>query len=146
MSDLLARLIEAGTPANLVAEVALELARGDKNPQQTEDRQPRLGTSWKRRAFDRIVARDGLQCADCSIEHRTIWRKGGVNSGDGYNVWRHQIVHPSSNLELDHRVPLSEGGDNGDANLWLLCVDCHKAKTSSERSMRLKRLFSEARA
>jgi 5-methylcytosine-specific restriction endonuclease McrA len=55
-------------------------------------------------------------------------------------------VHPTSNLEVDHRLPLSYGGNNEISNLWLLCIDCHKAKTTAERSARLKALFAAARA
>lgn len=34
--------------------------------------------------------------------------------------------------ELDHIVPLMWGGSNDDSNLQLLCVTCHKIKTSKE--------------
>lgn len=72
-----------------------------------------------------------------------MFRKGGVTMSD--DGWRYTIVHCCTNLELDHRLPLSEGGNNELSNLWLLCVDCHKKKTSIERSGRLKALFSEWR-
>ena len=56
------------------------------------------------------------------------------------------FVYITSTLELEHVTPLSEGGDNGDENLKLVCFACHKAKTSSERSARLKKMFAEWRA
>ena len=109
------------------------------------------GTHWKRKAFGRLVARDGAACSRCGCSHKIIWRQMGCWSGDqwGNDPWeryRYTKVNPTSNLEVDHRRPLIEGGDNADANLWLLCCDCHKLKTSAERSARLKALFAEARA
>jgi 5-methylcytosine-specific restriction endonuclease McrA len=105
----------------------------------------RKPSSWRKRAAKRIADRDGAACAKCGCADRLIVRRGSVSGrycdGDFFS-----IVHITSCLELDHIRPLSEGGDNEDANLWLLCVDCHKAKTIAERSARLKRLFAEARA
>lgn len=34
--------------------------------------------------------------------------------------------------QVDHHVPLEQGGSNDDSNLNLLCVDCHAVKTASE--------------
>lgn len=34
--------------------------------------------------------------------------------------------------ELDHRVPLSQGGTDDPANLDPICSDCHQAKTAAE--------------
>ena len=33
-------------------------------------------------------------------------------------------------LEMDHRIPLSRGGDNSVENLWILCLPCHDGKTN----------------
>ncbi|WP_233343645.1 HNH endonuclease [Burkholderia cepacia] len=38
--------------------------------------------------------------------------------------------------EVDHEVPLEQGGSNDDSNLQLLCDDCHKAKTVNEARAR----------
>lgn len=38
--------------------------------------------------------------------------------------------------EVDHVVPLEQGGSNDMSNLSLLCVECHKAKTASEATRR----------
>lgn len=38
--------------------------------------------------------------------------------------------------EVDHIVPLIEGGADDEANLQSLCVSCHKAKTAREASRR----------
>ncbi len=40
--------------------------------------------------------------------------------------------------EVDHHVPLEQGGSNADSNLQLLCDDCHKAKTAAEASARAR--------
>lgn len=114
-------------------------------------RVPRLSSDWKRRAFDHLAMRDGLRCAVCGTAEKIIWRQAGTWSGElwGTDPWeshRYTKVNPTSNLEVEHTVPLSEGGTNDYSNLRLMCCGCHKAKTSSERSARLKRLFAEARA
>ncbi|EMJ9286696.1 HNH endonuclease [Klebsiella michiganensis] len=58
----------------------------------------------------RIYARDGGHCCMCG---------------------RVVDLHDS---ELDHRVALQFGGDNGEHNLWTLCIECHSAKSSREAS------------
>lgn len=35
--------------------------------------------------------------------------------------------------EVDHIIRLSAGGQDDDANKWLLCARCHAAKTAAER-------------
>jgi 5-methylcytosine-specific restriction protein A len=34
--------------------------------------------------------------------------------------------------EVDHEIPLGQGGTYDDANAQPLCTDCHKAKTKAE--------------
>lgn len=105
----------------------------------------RKSSSWRKRAFKRISDRDGLACTLCGEPHRLMVRRASVSGrfcdGDFYS-----IVHITSNLELEHSIPLSEGGTNDDSNLKLVCHTCHKGKTSAERSSRLKRMFAEWRA
>lgn len=38
--------------------------------------------------------------------------------------------------EIDHHVPLHQGGSNNFDNLVLLCADCHHYKTRDERIMK----------
>src|SRR5262245_14132736 len=38
-------------------------------------------------------------------------------------------------VEVDHIVPLYQGGGDDDSNKQLLCVPCHKAKTKRESSV-----------
>lgn len=42
-------------------------------------------------------------------------------------------------LNVDHRVPLADGGRDIDSNVWLLCVACHKDKTAKEATDRSRR-------
>lgn len=109
------------------------------------------GITWRRKAFAALIIRDGERCGSCACAGKTIWRQMGTRSGVqwGNDPWernRYTKVGPTSNLEVDHKRALSNGGDNSLENLWLLCIDCHKRKTSSERSIRLKVIFAEARA
>jgi hypothetical protein len=42
---------------------------------------------------------------------------------------------PAQKLEMDHRVPLQEGGGNQEANIALICRSCHQLKTNDEAFM-----------
>ena len=70
------------------------------------------GGNWMR-VIERIKQRDCGICQKC----KTI-RRYAIGS------------------EVDHKRPLSEGGSDDDSNLWLLCVECHKAKTQAEAKHR----------
>lgn len=37
-------------------------------------------------------------------------------------------------FELDHKVPLSQGGPDTEENSQVLCIECHKAKSKVEAS------------
>lgn len=39
-------------------------------------------------------------------------------------------------VQVDHKVPLHDGGSNGDDNLQGICLECHRIKTASEGSAR----------
>ncbi len=41
-------------------------------------------------------------------------------------------IFPSEFLTRDHIIPLISGGDSSDANLQLLCTECHDKKTRIE--------------
>lgn len=43
-------------------------------------------------------------------------------------------VHGSN--QVDHVVPLEQGGADGESNLQVLCVECHKRKTADETRRR----------
>ena len=52
--------------------------------------------------------------------------------------WRcascHRIV--DQGFEVDHRIPIADGGSNEAMNLSCLCRNCHRLKTSRESSAR----------
>lgn len=71
---------------------------------------PRIqGSSWMN-TRRRIMQRDGYACQCCGIVRM--------------------------DNEIDHRVPLEQSGSNEDGNLWVLCTECHKAKTRKEAQER----------
>lgn len=59
--------------------------------------------------IERIKTRDQGLCQQCKAD-------GRVRLGS----------------EVDHRLPLHLGGSESDDNRWLLCADCHAAKTKHE--------------
>lgn len=61
---------------------------------------------------ERVLKRDGYQCIICGSR---------------------------SNLEVDHKRALMNGGDNSLGNLATLCDECHKIKTRMDNSLRRKR-------
>lgn len=64
-----------------------------------------------------IWERDQGKCAKCDTE---VKRR--------YGDW-----------DLDHIVPLIDGGSHGPENMQILCKPCHKVKTSQEAKERAKR-------
>lgn len=66
---------------------------------------------------ERILRRDGFTCQCCGIVR--------------------------SDHEIDHRIPLEQGGSNGDSNLWTLCHDCHARKTADEAKQRRSAFIRE---
>lgn len=69
-----------------------------------QSRQRRREGLSRSRRFE-IFRRDGYRCRLC-----------GANAADG------------ATLEVDHRHPVSKGGDDSDGNLWTLCFDCNRGK------------------
>ena len=62
--------------------------------------------AWKRRRL-RILDRDGWRCVLCGA---------------------------ASRLEVDHKIPLQDGGLEKDSNLRALCRSCHIARHRKPRS------------
>lgn len=110
-------------------------------------------SGWRKGMFRKLVERDGAFCAECREQERRVWRDAGQGwanddwgaDEDGRPISRYSAVNGSSNLEVDHKTPLRDGGTNDIDNLWLLCRDCHKKKTVAEHSARLRRMFAEAK-
>ena len=46
------------------------------------------------------------------------------------------LVYPPRFLNVDHIVPLIDGGTDVLDNLQILCVDCHRLKTTAEARAR----------
>jgi len=55
----------------------------------------------------------------------------------GYRCACCKCVWVSSRDEIDHIVPLEQGGSNDDSNCQPLCYECHQAKTKEENQARL---------
>lgn len=68
----------------------------------------RGGRPW-RRLRDQVLKRDGYECQPCKRMRRATLAR-----------------------EVDHIVPLFQGGGEGDENLQAICKDCHDAKTQRE--------------
>lgn len=100
----------------------------------------RMSTYDKKKAYKRLLARDGDGCQSCGKKAGLWCQPGGrhlISFDSG--VWASYVFFRPV-LEVDHRLALHLGGTNDDENLWLLCHGCHKKKTSSEQSARLKAL------
>ncbi|WP_288935602.1 hypothetical protein, partial [uncultured Sphingomonas sp.] len=69
-TDLIARLIEAGTPAALVAEVAMLAARADAAGEKLEGRRAadRERQTRRRRAVSRDITLDSVTTRDVTVE------------------------------------------------------------------------------
>lgn len=74
----------------------------------------------------------------------------GVNSVDKNKVMSRQgckcnacgdkiCLYPYSNADLDHIIPLSNGGQNITSNYQYLCVLCHRNKTAMENERHIRR-------
>lgn len=50
----------------------------------------------------------------------------------------HQAGRVQAAAEVDHVIPLADGGADDDSNMQSLCRDCHAAKTAAEAAARAK--------
>lgn len=151
IATLIRRMADAGYTDEAVVAEAIRAAEALERPARSSGPYvKRMSTKAKKVAFLSLCERDGKLCAQCKAGHRIIWRKQGTTLATDWDrkeeepwTWpKFTIVNPTSNLEVDHKLALHLGGTNDLSNLWLLCRDCHKAKTSREQSSRLKRLFA----
>ena len=61
-------------------------------------------------------------------QHRTrAYQRQRRRILDAYG-WRCATCGRAGRLELHHKIPVSEGGDDSDANLCPLCRPCHFAE------------------
>jgi hypothetical protein len=109
---LVAQLVAAGTPPELLAAVAQELfmaeaeraalAERRKNERERTLRyRERGGDNIPQDMRQRVFERDGFRCQECGSEDR---------------------------LECDHVIPVSKGGGTTDENLQVLCRSCNARK------------------
>jgi len=59
-----------------------------------------------------------------------------IRERDNYHC--RKCSRPVLRGEVDHVVSLDNGGSNDDDNLWLLCVDCHRDKTTVDMGYKVK--------
>lgn len=124
-----AEALEGHIPERFKARQKVEASKNSSDPHI------RPSSSWKKRAFNRIAERDGLYCARC-YEPEGLMVRRGRQVGCFEDGTAHTIVHITSDLELDHYIPLWDGWSNDDDNLNLVCNTCHKIKSSIESSNR----------
>ncbi len=88
-----------------------------------------------REARRRVRRRDRGICAHCGVDTYAIRRR--IRGRGATKKLRDLGFKPRKSLwELDHRIPLIEGGGHELSNLQTLCTPCHKRKTAREATAR----------
>jgi len=91
-----------------------------------------------REARRRVRRRDRGRCADCGVDTYAVKRE--VRGKGMTRKLRERGYVPRRSLwELDHIVPLIDGGSHAIDNLQTLCTPCHKQKTAAEARERSAR-------
>ena len=86
----------------------------------------------------RLRRRDRGRCAECGLD--TLALKKSLKGRGMARALRERGFVPRRSLwEVDHIVPLVDGGNHEMTNLQSLCTPCHKRKTASEASARAQR-------
>jgi 5-methylcytosine-specific restriction endonuclease McrA len=88
-----------------------------------------------REARRRIRKRDRGRCADCGLDTYAL-RRSLRGKGMTRALRKRGFVPRRSLWELDHIVPLVDGGSHDPSNLQTLCTPCHKKKTAQEARQR----------
>lgn len=88
-----------------------------------------------REARRRVRRRDGGRCAACGLDTNALRRR--VRGRGRARRLRELGFRPRGSLwELDHVVPLIDGGGHELSNLQTLCTPCHARKTAAEARSR----------
>lgn len=59
----------------------------------------------------------------------------------------HRKLTPrDKHIHFDHKLPLADGGEHRENNLWPMCVGCHGLKTSTEATARARTRSLKAKA
>ena len=99
---------------------------------------PREARRWVRK-------RDRGFCASCGLDTYALRRR--VRGRGSHRKLRELGFQPRRSLwELDHILPLVEGGGHEPSNLQTLCVPCHREKTRKEAAQRRARQSAESEA
>jgi 5-methylcytosine-specific restriction protein A len=98
-----------------------------------------------REARRRVRRRDRGVCAECRIDTYKLRRELKKKGRGMTRELRKLGFKPRKSLwELDHIVPLIDGGGHADENLQTLCTPCHTKKTAAEARARAERGRVEA--
>jgi 5-methylcytosine-specific restriction protein A len=88
-----------------------------------------------REARRRVRKRDRGRCAKCGVDTNRVRRElRGRGRAKKLRALGYKIR--GSLWELDHVVPLIDGGSHELSNLQTLCTPCHKQKTAEEARQR----------
>ncbi|MFN9293704.1 MAG: HNH endonuclease, partial [Planctomyces sp.] len=60
-------------------------------------------------------------------------RRFHVLQRDEFTCKKCEQPYPEDNLEVDHIIPLHQGGPDTLSNSQTLCIKCHQEKTKNER-------------
>jgi 5-methylcytosine-specific restriction endonuclease McrA len=96
-----------------------------------------------REARRRVRHRDRGRCAECGLDTYALRRK--LRGRGSHRKLRELGFQPRKSLwELDHIVPLVDGGSHDASNLQTLCKPCHTRKSARETAERAGRKRAEA--
>ena len=91
----------------------------------------RYDESDPREARRRVRKRDRGRCSICGVD--TVRLRRSIRGKGAFEKTRALGFKPRQSFwELDHVVPLIDGGGHDMLNLQTLCTPCHKRKTSAE--------------
>jgi len=91
-----------------------------------------------REARRALRKRDRGVCVECRLDTKKLARE--VKGKGRTRKLRERGFKPRSSLwEVDHIVPLVDGGSFDFENLQTLCIPCHKRKTAEEARERARR-------
>lgn len=93
-----------------------------------------------REARRRVRKRDRGHCASCDVDTYKVRRELMKLARGRARAIREQGYKPGKSFwELDHILPLIDGGSHADENLQTLCTPCHTQKTALEARERAAR-------
>jgi hypothetical protein len=82
--------------------------------------EPETAVGWKRITKE-ALKKCGWHCESCGVDLKELKKQLPYSGRRTYDV--------------DHKIPLFKGGAHSAENVQILCVNCHKQKTQSDRSV-----------